>query len=443
MVRFPIRLRRLQAAAAGTLLLTFAAGAAGQAPAGIERRTAHGVVRPAGSDPVLPPGVAIVDGLTDDEAVAIALWNNAAFHADLSALGIARADLVEAGLLKNPILSLLFPLGPKQLEATVTLPLEIFWQRPRRVAAAKADFERIATGLEQNALDLARDTRLAFYDVLFAEDRARLAHELERVRHETTELVDARFRAGEVAELEVIAARADEMAAAELAKRRDGEIGVARERLASLTTLEGRMAGLSLSPPSPDTGEVPDPDSLVRTALAARPDLRASELAIEAATKRAKWEKSRMATLSGILDINGSGKNGFEAGPGILAELPVFHRNKGGISRSAAEVERAARQYLAVRERIVLEVRQSRAELVQARASLDSLRGSVIPEASEAVRIAELAYRNGAESLIFVLDSMRRLSDAQLADAEALANLRRARARLDRSLGRNDALQQP
>lgn len=431
------------------VLLTWAVGlsllaasvAQGQAPTDIEQRTGHGPVRPIGSEPAVPAGVTLADGMTDDEAVAVALWNNAALHADLSALGLARADLVEAGLLKNPILSFLFPLGPKQLEATVTLPLEIFWQRPRRVAAAKADFERVATGLEQNALDLARDTRLAFYDVLLAQDRARLAHDVAEVRRQVTTLVEARFRAGEIAELELVAARADQNAADELAVRRDGDVSIARKRLASLTTLDERLGAIPLTAPGPEPTVSVHPDGLVTAALAARPDLRAAELAIDAATKRAKWEKSKIATLSGILDINGSGKNGFEAGPGILTELPIFHRNKGGITRAAAEVERAARQFLAVRERILLDVRQAHAELVQARASLDALRQSVMPEARETVRISELAYRDGEQSYLFVLEATRRLFEAQLAEAEALANLRRANARLERGLGRKHDLQ--
>ena len=428
--------RTLPVALAVALLAPVGAVASAQSPTDIERQTGHGAVRTAGSDPVIPDGVILADGLSDDEAVALALWNNAAFHADLAALGLARADLVEAGLLKNPILSFLFPLGPKQLEATVTLPLEIFWQRPRRVAAAKVDLERVATGLEQNALDLVRDTRLAFIDVLLAQARARLAHEAAELRREVASLVEARLRAGEIAELELIAARADLEAADEMAVRRDGDVVIARTRLGSLTNLEDLLTSIALTTPPAEPAVPANLDALVTAALAARPDLRASELAIEAAAKRAKWEASKVATLSGILDINGSGKKGFEAGPGIAAELPIFHQNKGGRSRAAAEVERAARQFLAVRERILLDVRQAYAEVAQARASLDALRQSVMPEASETVKVAELAFRDGDQSYLFVLEATRRLADARLAEAEALANLRRATARLERGLGR-------
>ena len=60
---------------------------------------------------LVPPAVSFDEGLTEDEAVGIALWNHPGFHTDLASLGFSRADVVEAGLLRNPILSLLFPLG--------------------------------------------------------------------------------------------------------------------------------------------------------------------------------------------------------------------------------------------------------------------------------------------------------------------------------------------
>jgi cobalt-zinc-cadmium efflux system outer membrane protein len=63
--------------------------------------------------------VVVDDDLTQDEAVAVALWNNPDFQVQLANLGFARADLLEAGLLQNSVLSLLLPVGPKQLEATL------------------------------------------------------------------------------------------------------------------------------------------------------------------------------------------------------------------------------------------------------------------------------------------------------------------------------------
>ena len=57
-------------------------------------------------------------------------------------------------------------------------------------------------------------------------------------------------------------------------------------------------------------------DTLMTDALASRPDVRAAELAVEAAGARVGLEKSRILTITATLDANGEGKQGFEIGPG-------------------------------------------------------------------------------------------------------------------------------
>jgi cobalt-zinc-cadmium efflux system outer membrane protein len=183
-------------------------------------------------------------------------------------------------------------------------------------------------------------------------------------------------------------------------------------------------------------------NDLVKRALAARPDLRAAEIAIEAAGKRAKWERSRIFSISAILDANQRGTKGFEAGPGFQVELPIFNRNKGGITRAEAEIDRAARQYLAVRHRIVLEVHEAYRQLQQARESLVSLRAHILPRIEEDIRISQKAYAAGDVAYLFVLETSRRLYEVRLQEADASAALLRATAQLERAVGRK-LIEQP
>lgn len=87
---------------------------------------------PPSAEVELPPQVSLADGLSEGESVAVALWNNAAFHSDLAELGVARADLVEAGLLPNPILSVVFPGDSNSREGTLSVPIQLL-QRPTRI----------------------------------------------------------------------------------------------------------------------------------------------------------------------------------------------------------------------------------------------------------------------------------------------------------------------
>jgi cobalt-zinc-cadmium efflux system outer membrane protein len=425
----------------------------------IETRVGHGLnPNPPSSGFSLPPGISLTNGITEDDAVAIALWNNAAFQVDLTALGFARADLIEAGQLRNPIFTLLFPLGPKQLEATANLPLEIFWQRPRRVAAAKAEMERVGESLVQTGLNLVRDVKVAHTDLALAYERARIAAESVQQRNEIAQIVKARFRAGDISEMETAASQIDAKQATELATRLQSEVAIAQERLRFLlgmNTSDTAVDIVAISPISTvrattyqKVTEVGAPvsstqsgneevTSLVKQAFATRPDLRAAELAVEAAAKRAKWERSKIFSLSAILDANGAGKEGFESGPGVQVELPVFNHNKGGITRAEAEIERLARQYIAVRQRITLEVREAYVQLQQSRKALASWRGDILPVIEEEIRNAEKAYANGNTAYLFVLETSRKLYDARLQEAESSAAIQRATAQLERAVGRN------
>ena len=172
------------------------------------RRTETAGLRLEGGAP-LPPDVNLADGLTQEEAVAIALWNSPTFQATLVDLGIARADLAEAGLLRNPIFSLLFPLGPKQLEFTLQYPFDALVQRPARVAAARVNARAIGERLVWDALSLVAQVRTAHADAVTADRRLALATENAELARRLADITDARLRAGDISDLEARAPRTD------------------------------------------------------------------------------------------------------------------------------------------------------------------------------------------------------------------------------------------
>jgi cobalt-zinc-cadmium efflux system outer membrane protein len=396
-------------------------------------------LRPApGSGPDLPDGVSLGDGLSEDEAVATALWRNAELEVTLAEMGLARADLVEAGLIKNPIFSLLFPLGPKQLEFTLTWPIEALWQRPRRVAAAQSNLAKTAERLVQSGLDLVRDVRLAYAEVLLDDDRARLAGESRDVRERIAAIAGVQLRVGDISPLEAAAVEVEAARARDVAARASRAADSSRDRLLALLGLAGDASGpgLALAPDAAARPELPALDTLLKQAFAARPELRAVELAMEAAGQRAGIARSEILTLSAILDANGSGTEGFEMGPGLALEIPLFGRHKGRLARAEAELEVEARRYVATRERIALEVRQARTAVLGARESLAVWERSVLPALEQNLVRAEQAQQAGETSLLEVLAARRSVLDARLLEAEARAAERRAEAALGHGVGR-------
>lgn len=383
----------------------------------------------------LPPGIAIDDGMTEDEAVAIALWNNAQFQVDLVQLGFARADLIDAGMLRNPVLSLLFPLGPKQLEATLNLPIEFFWQRPKRVAAAKLQAEQIADNLIQHGLDLIRDVMIAYTELEFTREQARITAEDAALRRDLADIATECLRVGDISGLEETAIHLETARIQEVAIRFARDAELAEERLKSLLGLGLEEIALQLSPARSSNEFDRESAELLEAAFAGRPDLRAAEITIEAAGQRIGWERSKIFNLTAVLDANGEGKEGFEMGPGFQMELPFLNQNNGKVARAQAELIQAARQYLVVKQRIAREVLEAHANYLAAQKVMKILEADIMPAASTAATNATEAYSIGDISYLELLDFKRQLLQSQLREAEVKADLRRAVVNLEHSIG--------
>ena len=383
----------------------------------------------------IPDNVSLEDGLTEDDAVAIALWNNAQFQADLVDLGFARADLIEAGLLKNPVLSLLFPLGPKQLEATLSLPIDFFWKRPKRIAAAKLDAEQVADNLIQHGLDFVRDVLLAYAELVYSEERAKIIAEESGLRSEIAKIASDRLEFGDISGLEESAFHLEAARALEALVHITRDAELAKERLRTLLGLGMEDMELKITPALSSTEFTHQSSDLLATAFAARPDLRAAEISIEAAGYRLGWERSKIFNLTAVLDANGEGKEGFEMGPGLLVELPILNQNNGMISRAKAELTKAARQYLAAKHRIVQEVHEAHTQYQSAKRALKIVRVDILPSATMAADNAAVAYSIGDMSYLELLYFRKQLLDSRLRKVEAEADVQRAEIILEHSIG--------
>jgi cobalt-zinc-cadmium efflux system outer membrane protein len=404
----------------------------------IRGRVASGI-RVEGAAP-LPPGASLADGQTSQEAVAIALWNSPSFQATLADLGIARADVAEAGLLRNPVFSLLFPVGPTQLEWTLQLPFDAIWQRPRRLAAARLNAQAVGERLVWDALTLVAQARTAHVEAVIAERRLQLAVENAALMQRLAEIADARFRHGDISDLEARPARSD-AARAQVARRAaEADRDLARLALAAVLGVDTSAAPIVPTPGPPVNASVcGDPDARLSDALASRPDARAAEIGIEAAAQRARWERSRVLALIGILDANGRGPASTEMGPGVSAEIPMFSRNQGGTRRADVEVERASRHYAAVRAQVATDIRVAAVRVRQAERAIAAWRDEIVPSLQEERRQADAAYQIGELPLFTILDVSRRLIEGRSRQLDAEADLERAVIALERGIGRSCA----
>jgi len=382
-----------------------------------------------------PPGASLDDGLTEDEAVAIALWNNAAFQELLVDLGIARGDLIQAGLLPNPEFVYFWPMSEKPYKYLFDFPIEAIWLRPIRVKSAAREADRVAERLTQAGLDLMRDVRQAYADVVLAHDRVRVAREGVSLRGRIAELAEKRFKAGDTSEQEAATGKIDSAQAQQDAARIESDVPVFEERLRNLMGIGPLRGPLCLDPLPPPGCHQLDADDLTKEALATRPDALAATEAVAAAEARLKFAKLGWVRLLGIADAT-SGKESHVLGPALRFTVPLFNWNQGNIARAEAELERAVRNQKTVAYQIILDVHRSYYQYRQSCNELAVLRAKVRPEVEGAVRRAQAGYKAGNVAIFIVLETTRQRLDTDLREAQLHGDLRRYWAELERSVGR-------
>lgn len=340
------------------------------------------------------------DGLTDEEAIAMALWNNRDFLSTLANLGIARGDLVQAGLLTNPQLNLLFPpMGTKQLEWTLYMPIEAIILRKHRVEIAERDFQRVCHELVQNGLNVARDARVAFADFQFASDRYQLALEGVEVRSGLAQLAQKRLDAGDIGELEAISTRLDTNRSRAEAAGLERAVKVAEARLKLVMGIASLNTPLIPVATDVMTWIPLDEESLIAEAVAIRPDMKAARFSIQAARHRLELDRKSFLRIDAVLDGNHGGAGPSNVGPGLRFEIPVFNRNEGLIIRSQWSLDQASRNYQSVRDRIITDVKTSLASVDQANSNLQLLREEVLPDLQDTIQLSEAACQRGLRLL--------------------------------------------
>lgn len=388
-------------------------------------------------DCYMPNGACLDDGLTEEEAILIALWNNAAFQELLVEIGVAQSDLVQAGLLPNPEAAYFFNAPDKPLKYAFELPLEALWLRPIRIAAAQRETERVCERLTQAGLDLIRDTRQAYADVLLARGRLQVSEDAVRIRGEIARLAEARLRAGDIGEQEVATARIDAQQARQDTTRIGYDVTLADERLRNVLGIGMIRDPLRLTDSRMPPDGVLDSEALTADAIATRPDAVASTHSVNAAAERLRLAKLVWFRVLGIADATSGRNTGHEFSPAVRFTLPILNWNQGGVARADAELQRASRQQVTIRNQIILDVRQALSRVAQSRSELEILVKQVRPEAETAIRRAESAYREGNAPYVVILETTRQLLDSRLRQAQLEADLRRAWAELERSVGRH------
>ncbi len=397
---------RLMAAAASLLLGACATVSTDRVQQDIAQQVAERAAQPAWATGT-PEDAAVqarvqtllADGLERDEAIAVALVNNRELRAQLARAGIARADLVQAGLLENPSFgfSLLDGDGGVEREYTVFQDfLGVFTLAARR-NLARHELERTRLEVAQHALTLIAEVKRSYYALVADRQAIELYTQVIDATEAAAELASRQYRAGNLSLREQALQQSFHAQSALDAARAEARFGVDRERLNRLLGLWGDDTGWTLPdrlPAVPAT--LPDAAVLERQAVSSRLDLAAERKGVETVnlaldyTRQTRWLSALGIGFTVKRDMDGS----YARGPELVLGLPLFDRGQGRIARLESEVKQAEAHYAQRAIEVRAEVREAAVRARVAHGAVEHYRSAVLPLADRVVD-ETLKFYNG------------------------------------------------
>ena len=429
----------------GTAVLTMCGCASVPRDAGVgdvsrvvEERTGHRLAWQPGQL-ITPPGGEELEAQlqgepTIDQAVEIALANNRDLLAALEDLGIARADLMAARTVRNPVFAGEIHLPGdryKPYEIALTQTLVDLLQLRRRRAVGEAEFEAARLRLSASVVGFAGEVRGDYYTLQAAQASLAQQQTTAAAAEASTELAKRQHEAGNISDLDLETEQSlYEQAKLDLARAELEELQ-ARERLLSdlgaMRTMALRLPALAAVPAEPEkTAEE------VEAAQTARLDVQLARADLEAARKALPIARAApFGELAAGVHWDREAGGETSHGPTATIPIPLFDRGLAARTRAAAMLRRAEQRLHALAVTAGSEARTARERLVEARARAEYVAGVVVPRRQRIVQLTQLEYNAMLRGVFDLIRARQSLASAQREQVLALRDYWLARTEMD------------
>lgn len=382
--------------------------------------------------------------LTAESAVQVALLNNRELQARFEEIGIAQADLIEAGLLSNPnfAASFRFPNRPPSgtnIEYSIAQDFLDLLLIPLRKHIAAAQLARTETRVANDVLQLAAEVKTAFYTAQARQqllDRLRIISETNETAAEFTKRL---HDAGNTSDLELANQQGSyeqsrlEVAQTDLQVRRD------RERLNRLLGLWGTQTNWTMGDHLPElpASEV-SLQHLESRAISQRLDLQARRMQLDLLGQSLALRTKTRYAPAGIkvgVDTEREPDGQRVTGPTLDLELPIFNHGQGEIAKLTAQYRQAQRELEALAVNARSEVREARDQLIAARDLTSYIGKRLLPTQQQSLNLTLQQYNYMLKGAYDLLLAKQNEVAAERSYIEAWRDYWIARAELERAVG--------
>ena len=379
-----------------------------------------------------------------DRIIELALERNPAIATARSVIEQNEGGQIQAGAYPNPLITaqtadaaIRDPSnGIRILERGFTVHQTVEWpgMRTARKGAAEAGLDGATVGLEVAKLNLIAEVKGLFYELLLAERTVDLLQQNLETVQDVARIVKARVRSGEGPQFESVKAEVEVLKAKqELTKAKNA----VRVRLVGLDTL---TAG-GLGPRYKVQGDFRslrdhlDPEQMAARDLSQHPILKRQGKLVEQA--EITVSKERQSRVPNVTMFGGYAR---EAGReavfgGLTVPTPIWYLQQGHIASALGSQRKEEAELLRARNDLARAINQHAREAETAQEQILVYEEGLLKQAQEALRIAQLSFRQGASSLLDVLDAQRVQRQITVDYNQARFELSMALTRFERALG--------
>lgn len=378
--------------------------------------------------------------LTADAAVQVALLSNRGLQARYADLGIAQADVVQAGLLQNPVFEIMVRPSTEEgtnFELGLMQNFVDLLMRPARQKIAAAEYESVRLELAAHLVAFVGEVQAAYYTHLGAKAEHAVAIEMAITEQDSADLSTAFHTAGNISDLE----HADYLAhAAEMqASLYDAEAEMTESRI-NLALLLGVSPSGAWSMPSRLASLPKDAvllEGLEDRAVRQRYDLAAHRSELQAALNELDLEESFRLFEEADLAVSAEREpdGAWLIGPALEFPLPIFDQGQARVTGAALMVR-------GMRDSLLAEEREVRSDVIMlsdamalARTRADHLRNTLLPLREDIVQLTLAEYNYMLESPFHLLETQQDTNETYRDYLEALTDYWVARAKLRAATG--------
>ena len=302
--------------------------------------------------------------LTVDDAVTIALLNNRGLQASYAELGIAEANLVQAGRLRNPLFSFtrLTRGDELQIDRQLMLPLMNLLTMPLATKIERRYFEQAQFRAAGDALRVADETRRAYFSAVAAQETVKYMQQVKLSAEASTELANKMAQVGNWSKLEQMREQAFYAdVTTDLSRAMQMQIAE-REKLTRLMGLWGGKTAFQLPDRLPDLPKAPrDIADIEAQAMQNRLDVMMARR--ELAGLADSFGLTKATRFINVLDV-GYLRNSYNQSPtrengyAIELQIPLFDWGGARVAKSEAMYMQAVNRTAEIAVNAQSEVRE-------------------------------------------------------------------------------------